>query len=158
MEAACRKGTNRVAVTSEVFQFISTHWRPAPPSKSGTSKAELGVDQPKDAADADDVEMIDAGCLNDQSHACDFAAQAAAADAVDASEHQEQENVTWEDDGEGAMEVDRVSEGGVALAEGGEKESRAKEDSMRIDDDDEVIIAAPSGDGTAGVNTGQVQL
>ena len=31
--AACRKGTNRVAVTEDLFRIISTQWRPAPAAK-----------------------------------------------------------------------------------------------------------------------------
>jgi hypothetical protein len=135
-----------VAITAEVFQFISTHWRPVPPSKTGSgSKPESGANPcsaGNDSPDADDVEMID-------TDACTTGiAPAAGGDGADATEAADKQ-----DDGGAGMDIDEN------VATGGDgKAASAKEDSMLVDedDDDDVIIAVPSADGSIVTPSGQV--
>ena len=150
MGAACRKGTNRVAVTEDVFRFISTHWRPAPTAKPGSGgkpgQGDAGAGTAKEAVDCDDVEMPRAAPTR--------------ADAADASAPQGQENTARNGAAGDRMDVDGEGAGAGAkdVAEGARREASGKEDSVHMHEhDDDDVIAMPSGGAATQGSAGQVR-
>ena len=159
--AAFRKGTNRVAITKEVFRFIRTHWRPVPTSNRGAAgnpgPREVSPSAGK-AANGDDVEMIDTTSPHADACTHDPVVGADATEAVRASEQQQQENTAGNGKACTGMDIDGESEDAKDVADGDRKEGSGKEDSVHMhDNDDDDVIAVPSGEGATGGRTGQVR-
>lgn len=161
--AACRKGSNRVAVTSDVFKFIRTHWRPANTQKPVVNtKRSSGGDKPGAGKEGDDVEMVAAASpgqpAGGEAEAVDVHSDAVADEDMNGPKGQE--NMPQNEAGQNAveaMDVDDTVDGDKQAVDG--DKPAAQEQALQgdeEDDDDDVIIAAPTEDGVTARVSGKV--